>query len=81
MIEYPWMAIARSKLGEHEIPGPEANAFIVECLESTTLDRREAYRASVVCSQCGRTYHQACWQKAGTCDFCHGKTCQPGPAI
>jgi len=37
MIEYPWMAIARSKLGIHEIPGPEANAFITECLESTTL--------------------------------------------
>ena len=42
MIQYPWMEIARSKLGEHEIPGPEANAFIVECLESTTLDRQEA---------------------------------------
>ena len=41
MIEYPWMAIARSKLGIHEIPGPEANAFIVECLESTTLGRPE----------------------------------------
>ena len=39
MIEYPWMAIARSKLGIHEISGPEANAFIVECLESTTLGR------------------------------------------
>ena len=39
MIEYPWMAIARRKLGIHEIPGPEANAFIVECLESTTLGR------------------------------------------
>ena len=37
MIEYPWMAIARSKLGIHEIPGPKANAFIVECLKSTTL--------------------------------------------
>jgi uncharacterized protein (TIGR02594 family) len=39
MIEYPWMAIARRKLGIHEIPGPGANAFIVECLESTTLGR------------------------------------------
>jgi len=33
----PWMKIARSKLGEHEIPGPRANEFIVECLESTTI--------------------------------------------
>ena len=41
MTEYPWMAIARSKLGIHEIPGPEANAFIVECLESTTLGAPE----------------------------------------
>jgi len=41
MIEYPWMAIARRKLGIHEIPGPEANAFIVECLESTTLGHPE----------------------------------------
>lgn len=37
MIEYPWMSIARKKLGIHEIPGLKANAFIVECLESTTL--------------------------------------------
>ena len=37
MIAYPWMAIARSKLGIHEIPGPKANTFIVECLKSTTL--------------------------------------------
>ena len=36
-MEYPWMAIARKKQGIHEIPGPEANAFIVECLESTSL--------------------------------------------
>jgi uncharacterized protein (TIGR02594 family) len=42
MKNYPWYAIAASKLGIHEIPGPEANAFIVECLESTTLDRRDA---------------------------------------
>ncbi len=35
-MEYPWMAIARSKLGQHEIPGPEANAFIRECLEDGT---------------------------------------------
>ena len=37
MKEYPWMAIARSKLGIREIPGPGAEAFIVECLKSTTL--------------------------------------------
>ena len=41
MIEYPWMAIARSKLGIHEIPGRKANSFIVECLESTTIGRPE----------------------------------------
>jgi uncharacterized protein (TIGR02594 family) len=41
MIEYPWMAIARSKLGIHEIPGRKAHAFIVECLESTTIGRPE----------------------------------------
>ena len=37
MKEYPWMPIARSYLGQHEIPGPKANAFIVKCLESTTI--------------------------------------------
>ena len=42
MKNYPWYAIAQSKLGIHEISGPEANAFIVECLESTNLDRRDA---------------------------------------
>lgn len=42
MKNYPWYAIARSKLGIHEIPGREADDFIVECLESTTLDRRDA---------------------------------------
>jgi uncharacterized protein (TIGR02594 family) len=31
------MEIAEQKIGEHEIPGSGANAFIVECLESTTL--------------------------------------------
>jgi uncharacterized protein (TIGR02594 family) len=36
------MKIAREKLGIHEIPGPRANAFIVECLKSTTLDRISA---------------------------------------
>lgn len=41
MIEYPWMQVARGKLGEHEIPGPEANTFIIECLESTTLGAPE----------------------------------------
>jgi uncharacterized protein (TIGR02594 family) len=41
MIEYPWMKIARSKLGIHEIPGPRANAFIVECLKSTTIGKPE----------------------------------------
>lgn len=39
MIEYPWMQVARSKLGIHEISGPRANSFIVECLKSTTLGR------------------------------------------
>jgi uncharacterized protein (TIGR02594 family) len=39
MIEYPWMAIARNKLGIHEIPGSKAHAFIVECLKSTTIGR------------------------------------------
>lgn len=38
MNPHPWLEIAESKLGIHEIPGPEANGFIVECLESTTLD-------------------------------------------
>ena len=38
MNEYPWMEIARSKLGEHEIPGPAANPDILEFLASTTLD-------------------------------------------
>jgi uncharacterized protein (TIGR02594 family) len=38
---YSWMDIARKKLGIHEIPGPEANAFIVECLESTTIGQPE----------------------------------------
>lgn len=37
MIPHRWMEIAESKLGEEEIPGRDANAFIVECLESTTL--------------------------------------------
>jgi uncharacterized protein (TIGR02594 family) len=39
MKEYPWMAIARKKLGICEVPGPRAAAFIVECLESTTIGR------------------------------------------
>jgi uncharacterized protein (TIGR02594 family) len=39
MIAYPWMAIARRKLGIHEIPGPGANTFILECLRSTTIGR------------------------------------------
>jgi uncharacterized protein (TIGR02594 family) len=39
MLEYPWMVIARKKLGIHEIPGCKADAFIVECLESTTLGK------------------------------------------
>ena len=39
MMEYPWMAIARKKLGIHEVPGPRANAFILECLRSTTIGR------------------------------------------
>jgi uncharacterized protein (TIGR02594 family) len=36
--EYPWMDIARSKMGQAEIPGPPANPDIVEFLYSTTLD-------------------------------------------
>lgn len=39
MLEYPWMKIARKKLGICEIPGPRANDFIIECLMSTTLGR------------------------------------------
>lgn len=35
MKEYPWMKIAKEKLGEHEIPGPKTNKFIGECLQST----------------------------------------------
>jgi uncharacterized protein (TIGR02594 family) len=41
MNPHPWLEIAASKLGQHEIPGPEANEFIVECLESTTLGAPE----------------------------------------
>jgi uncharacterized protein (TIGR02594 family) len=41
MNPHPWLEIAESKLGQHEIPGPEANSFIVECLESTTLGTPE----------------------------------------
>ena len=41
MTDYPWMKIARSKLGVHEVPGRAANEFIVECLESTSLGRPE----------------------------------------
>ena len=41
MIEYPWMEIARKKLGIQEIPGRKAQAFIVECLKSTTLGKPE----------------------------------------
>jgi uncharacterized protein (TIGR02594 family) len=37
MNPHPWLEIAESKLGEHEIAGTAANSFIVECLESTTL--------------------------------------------
>ena len=36
--EYPWMPIARGKLGEAEIPGPAANPEILEYLATTTLD-------------------------------------------
>lgn len=35
--EYPWMPIARSKLGKAEIHGPDANPEIVKYLHSTTL--------------------------------------------
>jgi uncharacterized protein (TIGR02594 family) len=41
MNPHPWLEIAESKLGEHEVSGPEANSFIVECLESTTLGSPE----------------------------------------
>lgn len=41
-MEYPWMKIARFKLGQHEIPGPRANEFIVECLESTTIGKPDS---------------------------------------
>jgi uncharacterized protein (TIGR02594 family) len=37
MNNYSWFTIAKSKLGVHEVPGPQADKFIVECLESTTL--------------------------------------------
>lgn len=36
MLEYKWMALARSHLNEHEIPGPKANAFILKCLREAT---------------------------------------------
>ena len=36
MEPYPWIVIARKKLGIHEIPGPGANAFILECLQKGT---------------------------------------------
>jgi uncharacterized protein (TIGR02594 family) len=42
MNTYPWFEIARQKLGEHEIPGSGANQFIVECLQTTSLDRRDS---------------------------------------
>ncbi len=43
MDEYPWMPIARSYLGQHEVPGPAANQFIVECLRDfTDVDRAMA---------------------------------------
>src|SRR4030042_4703482 len=38
MEPYPWMALAFSKMGEEEVPGPAANPFVLECLSSTTLD-------------------------------------------
>lgn len=41
MSKIPWLKIARSKLGIHEKPGPAANAFIVECLKSTSLGAPE----------------------------------------
>ena len=42
MKEYPWMLIAREKLGEHEIPGPKTNKFIGDCLESVGLPRDDS---------------------------------------
>lgn len=42
MKEYPWMPIARSKLGIHEIPGPETQKFIGDCLASVGLPRDDS---------------------------------------
>ena len=42
MKEYPWMLIAREKLGEHEIPGPKTNKFIGDCLELIGLPRDDS---------------------------------------
>ena len=36
-MKYPWFDIAEEKLGECEVPGPRANEFIIECLESTSI--------------------------------------------
>lgn len=36
-VEYPWMKVARSKLGIEEIPGARANMDIVAMLQSTTV--------------------------------------------
>lgn len=36
-VEYPWMKVARSKLGIKEIPGVKANMDIVAMLQTTTV--------------------------------------------
>lgn len=36
----PWLEIAEQYLGQHEIPGPQANQFIINCLfDHTDVDR------------------------------------------
>jgi len=42
MSKYPWMEIAKRKLGIHEIPGPKTEKFIGDCLESVGLPRDDS---------------------------------------
>lgn len=42
MSKYPWMEIAKQKLGIHEIPGPKTEKFIGDCLESVGLPRDDS---------------------------------------
>lgn len=37
MTDPKWIELAKSKIGQHEIAGPAANSFIVECHQTTTL--------------------------------------------